>query len=339
MSRVETDRLEAPFHDGRYNPPPEPSGPMSEEDRDGGSEDIETAPASGAESGDARVRDVFAHFTDDGTVDREVLEETLTNASMVVSTAETRTELAEMALSDARETAADVDDLGVVRARLDAYEAEVTALEDRLSGLQGDHEALVEWVEEWGDPETVATKLVAVTDEARAVQRDADELQVELEEFERWVQTPETRHEELREDVAALEESVADLTDAVETLAEGETPADVDPGTAWADATLRQRVFSVFVADLRAAVADHRTWAEREGGDPDPLAAVESDLDAVARRLEDATDRLADLARPAWRDRHGDAVASFEATLETYEPPVAWGAVSADLREARDELE
>ncbi|MFC7047116.1 hypothetical protein ACFQH6_18500 [Halobacteriaceae archaeon GCM10025711] len=109
-----------------------------------------------------------------------------------------------------------------------------------------------------------------------------------------------------------------------------------DDGRAWLDVAFQHRVQRLVLADVRAELADLRTWADREDiADEERTAAVESRLDDLESRLAAADDRLDDVARPEWRERFGDRLSAFEAALDGFEPPVDWADVQAAVDEHR----
>ncbi|RDI71961.1 hypothetical protein [Halopelagius longus] len=300
------------------------------------------------------VRAVLDHVTEDGVVTRDALEEAFSDASMVLGTAETRTELASMALAEARETAAPVSDLETVRARLDAFESAVTDLQRRATDLGSDLQTLVRRRDDSGSIYDLVTDLRRVTSDAKTVQRTADALQTDLEAFERWATDADARFRELDADADALERSLDASANVVEKLADGDesgretlslptTDDAVAADAAWADATLRLRVVELLVADARAELADLRRWADREN---DRDAAFDARAEELERRFDELDEkretlgrRLDALGRPAWRERHGDRLSGFDAALDDFEPPVAWGDVRGVLERYRPALE
>ncbi|HKL30473.1 MAG TPA: hypothetical protein VJ898_14545, partial [Natrialbaceae archaeon] len=204
------------------------------------------------------------------------------------------------------------------------------------------------------DPDTEAVYAVArevrrLTDRANDVQLAADELQVDIEDFERWVGNPEVRNDELGDDVDAFEGSLNELSAAIgelETLtgdgpkAAGQDVSAQDLATTWADASLRVRLHDLLLDDLRAELDDLRAWADREDLDEDDRpAGIEARLDDLDGQLTGLEDRLDDLARPEWREQYGEHVAAFEDALSDVEPPVRWGAVQAALEEHRSRID
>ena len=300
----------------------------------------------------ATVRATLERVAEDGVVTGSGIEGALAELSKVVSTPETRVELAAIGLTDARETAEaeGVADLDTVRARLDAFESRLDAVRARIDGLGPELRAVIDRREE-GDVYAVAAGSRELEAEANELHRAADELGVELEEFGRWLTDPGTRYDELEEEVEAVEGSLEELAGSVEELAtavdeddgtnaggteRGALPAD--PGVAWADATLRTRVTSLLVADLRAELADLRAWPDgaADGVDTARLDDAEARLDRLEGRCRSLAERLDGLARPAWTGRFGDRLDGFEAATEGVEPPVPWGEVRAELERYRE---
>ena len=327
------------------------------------------------------VRTTLETVAEDGELTRDGIDSALGHASKVVSTPETRAELAEMALSEARERAAPVADLGVVRSRLDAFEARLAAVQDRTTTLGEDLQTVLGRAEdlESADSETsaddhgnsadtpatadapdteavyaLARDLRELTDRANDVQLAADELQMDLEDFERWVGSPDLRNDELGDDVDAFAGSLNELSAAIgnlETLTD--EGADTDDGaeavgedvsarelaTTWADAALRVRLHDLLLEDLRAELEDLRTWADREDLDEDDRpAGIEARLDDLDGQLAGLEDRLDDLARAEWREQYDEHLTGFEEALADVEPPVQWGVVQAELEEHRSAI-
>ena len=312
-------------------------------DLDGLSVERATEAVVDEESDPDEVRETLAIVARDGVVRRAAVEDAVANASKVVATAETRTELAAEKLDGAREAAAPVSDLDLVSARVGDFDARLDAVEERAAAL-GDavQEALD--AREDGDLYEVARRIRRVTSAATEVQRAADDLQFEIDSFEEWLSDPDRRADELTADVDAVAEAVAELDGVAEGLS-GEdgtgTPGNADPegegGRAWAAATVRHRVASVMIADLRAEAAALRTWAERESVAPPP--DVEGRLDDVRTDHEAVGERLAASAEPEWTARFGDRLAALDEALDATEPPVAWDEVEAVVAEHRPEVE
>lgn len=322
------------------------------------------------------VRATLDRVTTDGVVRRDAVEDALSETAKVVSTAETRTELAGIELSDTREAAESVSDLDAVATRVGAFESRLDDVRTRVTDLGSDLETLVERATETGRIYEVAAGMRRLTADAKAVQRDADELALDLESFQRWVANPDVRFRELAEDVDAVQDSVEDLAGVADEIAAatgqtataivaeteaseakgGETEedeaqgvtttvdspgesADADRlGVALADARLRRRVTVLLVADLRSELADLRTWAEREGEDLARADELGDRLDDLDACLSSVGDRLAALADPEWTDRFGDQLAAFETATDDLEPPLDWSAVEAAFEEHRPEV-
>jgi chromosome segregation ATPase len=286
------------------------------------------------------VRRALSSVETDGVVTWDGVDAALAHLSKVVSTPETRAELAAIELDDAREAAEPVADVDVVRTRLAAFESRLDAVEARVDELGADLQSLV------GDDSTglyeTAVEIHELTVAANRTQQAADELQVDLEAFQRWLADADERRASFEEELDALAESLADLSTTVDELAVAieESDSTSGPAVAWFDALLRHRALAPLFADLQAELDSLRAWDERDGGD------TADDLDALATRLDDlrdrwaaSVDRLDGLARPAWHDRFDGRLSAFEAELDGVEPPVDWGAVSAALDDARAGLD
>jgi archaellum component FlaC len=280
----------------------------------------------------AEVRETLAIVARDGVVRRAAVDDALANASKVVTTAETRTELAAEKLDGARETAAPISDLRLVSARLDDFDARFDAIETRADDL-GDAIQDVLGMKADGDLYEIARRIRRLTTAATDVQRAADDVQFELDSFEAWLTDADRRVEELTSDVDALDESVAELGDVVEGLPAADGDPESEAAVRWATATVRHRVASLMIADLRAELEALRTWAEREG--ESPPANVEPRLDDIQARNEAVMERLTARADPEWIARFDDRVTALDDALDDLKPPVVWGAVEAVVAEHR----
>ncbi|WP_435074015.1 halo transducer protein [Halorubrum sp. HHNYT27] len=296
---------------------------------------VERAAAVVDGEGDAgEVRETLAIVARDGIVRRAAVDDALANASLVVTTAETRTELAAEKLAGAREAADLAADLPPVIGRLDDFDVRLDGIENRADDL-GDAVQEVLDTREDGDLYAIARRVKRVTTAATEVQRAADDLQFEIDSFETWLADADRRAEELAADVDALAESVDELDAAVESLAAdgGGTGSERDAASRWAAAMVRHRVASLLIADVRAELAALRTWAERE--DEAPPSGIGSRLDEIRTRHEAAGERLAAHAEPEWTARFGDRLAALDESLDAMDPPVAWAEVEAVVEEHR----
>ena len=314
------------------------------------------------------VRAALETVAEDGVVSDASIESALGELAKVVSTPETRVEFAAMELSEAKETAEaeGVADLDTVRARVEAYESRLESVEEEIGELGPRLRAVVDRRNEGANTYEVATAVHELETEANDLHYTADELQVELEEFGRWLADPGTRHDEFEAELEAVEASLGGLTGTVEdlTAAEGERDAagedaagddegdgtgedattpdlPADPSVVWADARLRTRVTGLLLADLRAELADLRAWPDgaESGGDRGRLGKLKDRLGELEERRRTLSDRLDDLSRPAWTERFGDRLDEFEAAMDGFEPPVSWGEVEAELERYRDGIE
>ena len=240
------------------------------------------------------ARDALEPVTDDGAVTRAAAETAVSDISKLLATAETRIELAGDAYDDVAGAADPVADVPTVRARLNGFTERLSAVESRIPELRPDLSI----------PEGVETRPVAAYEFAVGIRAVVVTAQEAIE-------------------------AADDLADAVDALADG--PAD--PAAGWADATMRARVLSLLLADLRAELADLRALADR--ADAPVRAGLADRLDRTEERVIGVESALDSRADPAWRDRFGGDVAAFEAALSTFEPPVEWGVVDRTLSEHR----
>lgn len=278
------------------------------------------------------VRETLAVVSDEGTVRRAAVDDALANASKVVTTAETRAELAAGKLEDVRGTAAPVSDLAPVAARLDRFEARLESIQERTTTLGERLRRIVDDKDE-GSLYELAAEIRRLTATAKEVQRDADDLQFELDPVEAWLETPDRRVEAFLEDVDAVEASLEEIEATIETLSADDTDTRTDPAAAWAAASIQHRVAALLIADLRAELAALREWADRE--DTEQPSDVDPQLDELATRRDRVGQRLAEVADPAWRERFGDRIGSFEDELDGVEPPVERGDLEDTIQRYR----
>ena len=290
------------------------------------------------------VRAVLSHVTEDGAVTAEGVDSAVTDTSMILSTAETRVELASIDLDDAREVAGDEAAVGAVRSRLDVFEAKVANASERVESLGEELQGLSDWREDSRSVYDIVLGLREVASESQALTAHADDIQLDIGEFERWLSNHDVRVRGLDGDVAALEQSLDGLEDRVEAVADTEGSedsadaagdADDDRATEWCNAALRVRVSALLVDDVRAELADLRELAPESEAETDGLDEAAADLDDLDARVQRLRERLDELARPPWTDEYGARIESFEETLAAFEPPVSWGAVQAELDDAR----
>ncbi|WP_267641144.1 hypothetical protein [Haloarchaeobius amylolyticus] len=316
---------------------------MTQEDRAVAADDlaglsVEDAAAAAVAQDSSRDRDearaVLETVADDeGVVTREAVDDALGHVSKVVATPETRVELAARDLESARETASHVTDLDSVQAKLDAFEARLSAAEDHTEALGPDLQAVVERQGDSGDIYDIAADIRRITTGANEAQKAADDLKLDVEDFEKWVGSQSVRFRQLDEEVEVAGERLDELADALDREWTDDDARD------WVDVRFQHRVMGLMLADLRQTFADLKRWADREDLDPDDRT------DSVATGLADAADRHADLgvrleelARPEWRERFADPLHSFEDAVDDFEAPIPWGEVEATLADHRERV-
>lgn len=282
------------------------------------------------------VRETLAIVARDGTVRREAVDDAVANASMVATTAETRSELAAEKLDGVREATAAMPDLPFVAGRVENFEARLDSIESRAGDLGDAIQAVLERKED-GDLYEIARRIRRVTNAATEVQQAADDFQLEVDAFEAWLTDADRRVEKLGADLDALRESVDELERVPDALGTDDTDPDRDAGAEWAAATVRHRVVSLLIADLEAEFEAVRALAD--GDRENPSADFERRLDDVRTSNAAAGERLAARAEPEWVDRFDDRLDALEDALDDMCPPVAPGEVEAVVSEHRPTVE
>ena len=291
------------------------------------------------------LRETLAIVAEDGVVSRAAVDDALANASMVVTTAETRVELAGDKLDNARAVAPSTSDLAFVSDRVDNFDTRLAHIETRADDLG---EALQEVLsmKADGDLYEIASRIRRLTNAATEVQQAADDLQLELDTFTEWLTDADRRVDELTADIDALADSLSELADVVDQLensddSDADDDAENDPeseaASRWAAAMIRHRVLSLMLTDLRAELTAVRTWAEREA--VTSPSGIEPRLDEIQDDHTALGERLTACADPGWTARFDEQLTALDEALTEMEPPVVWADVDAVVAEHRPAIE
>ena len=301
-----------------------------------------------ADADPGELRETLAIVAEDGVVSRAAVDDALANASMVVTTAETRVELAGDKLDNARAAAPSTSDLAFVSDRVDNFDTRLTHIETRADDLG---EALQEVVsmKENGDLYEIARRIRRLTNAATEVQQAADDLQLELDTFESWLTDADRRVDELTADIDALADSMSDLADVVDQLEnsddsdadddgeDAESDPESETASRWAAAMVRHRVLSLMLTDLRAELTAVQTWAEREA--VTSPSGIEPRLDEIQDSHTVLGERLTACADLKWTARFDEQLTALDEALTEMEPPVVWADVDAVVAEHRPAIE
>ena len=292
------------------------------------------------------VRETLAIAAQDDVVCRAGVDDALANASKVVMTAETRTEFAGNKLDEVREVAASVPEFDLVSARLNEFADRLEAIETQADEL-GDAVQDALDLKAGGDLYEATQRIRQLTNAATEVQRAADDFQFELDSVESWFTDADRRADELAADVEAVAESIEELDGVVDRIERDDGRVESNDGGSesddggsdseaahtWAAATVRHRVVSLLIADLRAELSTLRTWAERV--DEAPPSGIESRIDDLQASHEALGERLDACADPAWSTRFDEQLTALDEELAGIEPPVSWIDVEAVVEEHR----
>lgn len=282
---------------------------------------------------ESRARAILQPVSSDGIVSREAVQDELAHLAKVVSTPETRAELAAIALTDAREAADDVPDLEIVESRLATFEERLSTIETEVQTLDSDLQDLVE-SDRCTDPIIIlAHDIQRIHSEANDLQQAADELQVDLESFEEWLDDPDRRVSELTDDIGILAKMLEGLSDTIDGLDGMSTSAtaptsESDPATTWLEAWISYRVTGLLLSDIRLDYQQLKEWhCQRELDQP----RMDDRLDSLERTRNEIGDTLNAKGKPEWQDRHRERLDAIDDTLDTFEAPVDWDKVQYAL--------
>lgn len=285
------------------------------------------------------VRKALAEISEEGTVTRRGIDESLADLSKVVATPETRVEVAQTALADAREAAEPVRGTDVVRSRLNEFESEISALEERVDALGSRLSSLVERTQSPDDLYAIGRAIREIRSGATDAQRDADAIAVEIESFERKLRNPDRWADELREDIDAIEDVIEETLEVTTTVSDVEDDGDekTDLALAWADTALQNRMQKLLIEDVQAEldvlqqIASHRKIDDHCDG-------IEQRLEELETLRTDISHRVDEVAEPSWGRKHSGVIDSFIQTLEEFEPPVNWAELQNELERHRERL-
>jgi len=299
-----------------------------------------------ADADPGELRETLAIVAEDGVVSRAAVDDALANASMVVTTAETRVELAGDKLDNARAAAPSTADLAFVSDRVDNFDTRLGHIETRADDLGAALQEVVSMKAD-GDLYEIARRIRRLTNAATELQQAADDLQLELDSFEAWLTDADRRVDELTADIDALADSLSELADVVDQLEnsdaddDGNDSDDTNPesetASRWAAAMVRHRVLSLLLTDLRAELTAIQTWAEREA--VTSPSGIEPRLDEIQDDHTALGERLTACADPEWRARFDEQLTALEEALTEMEPPVVWADVDAAVAEHRPAVE
>ena len=225
--------------------------------------------------------------------------------------------------------AADVE-TNQVQARLDEYDAEFDSLRAELDAVA---DRLDDTPREPSSPTAVydaATNLRYCARMLHEVGHALHHMEAELDRFETWLTDPETRIEDLDEEI----DGSARYLQNTETLLDGvESGRSPDPFDAWLAAYHLHQVMGAVFGELRTDAEELASWLDDQPGDyaaemravRERLGELEARYETCSRRLDDATDAIDDFESK--RAAVADSLDQFESTVGGLEPPVDWATV------------
>ncbi len=281
-----------------------------------------------------RVMAILRSVADDGVISREAVSDRLGHVSKVVSTPETRLELTERTYQTVAERAEEKPEYETIAARLTQYETRLADTREAIISLSTSLQRIIDRRED-AALFPLARDIEHLNARAKQLQQQADRLNAELEEFEDWLDDPSVRTDRLAEDVDLIEEGLESLETSLDDIQSDDTVADAD--RRWLDASLRQRVFALLVADLRFEHGELTEWETTIGAGETGLKTVGERIDTLETHTAELNDQLQAIARPEWPNRFADRFDAFETELDAFDPPVNWGAVQDVLMTYRPE--
>ena len=318
------------FYDETYNAPFRQSHRMGQEndtvermDRsmEAATERVVASVDDDSETG----REALSEISEEGAITRTSIDQALAHLSKVVATPETRVEIAQRALRDAREAAAPIEGADTVRSRLNEFESRLTTLNERVDALGSQLSSLVDRAQAPDDLYAIGRAIREIRSQALDIQRGADGLVGEIEAFERKLRNPDRWAEELGEDIDAIETSISELREVAIDLSDARDDGGegTDLASRWVDAALQNRMQKLFIEDVRVELGALRQMTLDQ--------EIDSFGDRISRRLEelesvrtDVSRRLGEVSEPSWRQNHDETIESFTQTLEDFDPPVDW---------------
>jgi hypothetical protein len=97
-------------------------------------------------------------------------------------------------------------------------------------------------------------------------------------------------------------------------------------------------VQELLVKDVRVEVEVLEKLAERTG-DGNPGDEIRTRLRELETLQTTVDNSLSEAFEPTWDRHYGETVASFNRSLEEFEPPVPWGELQDELERYRERLE
>ncbi|WP_435067563.1 hypothetical protein [Haloplanus sp. C73] len=227
-----------------------------------------------------------------------------------------------------------------VQARVEEFESEFDDLGRALDAVAA---RLSDTPREPTDPAAVYDAAAALRRCSRSthdVAHALHHLEQALDEFATWLDDPETRIEELGDEISGSERYLENTETLLEQVESGQSP---EPFDAWLAAYHLQQVMGAVFAELRTDVSELASWLDDRDGDyGDDVAALRDRLDdletryeACSRRLDETTDAIDDFESK--RAAVADSLDEFEATIADLEPPVDWAAVEELVQAQFDE--
>jgi chromosome segregation ATPase len=286
-----------------------------------------------------RAQGVLLSISDNERVTQDAFEELQRRTAEAIETSANRLNRAADTIDAAGKTAAEGPDLAAATNRQEGLEERLNGLETQLSELRQRLDSIDERTETDEAIYPIARDLLSVHMDATNCEQTADQLTEAAEEFEQWVTDPAARWNEIDGDVDAMEDTLTELDETIEILAQefADDPdhegsplhPEADPAEVWFDVYTSVNVNELLLEDLGFELAELRAVDDND----QRAAAIDESIASLEARRADLADEL-DAVTPA------DIPLQFEAeqaeladTLADFEPPIDWGALRAAVEE------
>jgi chromosome segregation ATPase len=282
-----------------------------------------------------RAQGVLLSISDNEQVTEAAFNDLQQRSQQAIETSAQRLERAADTIDAAAKAAAEGPELTTAQNRRDGLEERLSGLQTQLATLREELAAIEERAESDEAVYPIARDLLSVHMDATNCEQTADQLTEAAEEFQQWVADPAVRWNEIDGDVDAMEDTLRELEETIEILAQefaddaahdgSPLHPEADPAEVWFDVYTSVNVNELLLEDLQFELSELRAVDDndqRAAAIDESIASLETERADLAAELESITP--ADI--PAQFDAEQAELAD---TLAEFEPPIDWGALRA----------